>query len=144
MKSTHILHLPFAFFTITTFANHDGYLISSMKPVSFNFVTSSTIAALFSSPTFLFFYEIGLVSGEIESLCVIIVSSIPGISEGCHANKSMFLFKVARIFSLSSSCMAVPRLVVWCAVSPICTCSSSSMGLTLLSWNSSLGLGLKG
>ncbi|KAK2410479.1 hypothetical protein QL285_045840 [Trifolium repens] len=51
----------------------------------------------------------------------------------------MFFFSVARIFALSSWFNEVPILVVWCVSVPICTCSSSSMGLTLLSWNSSLG-----
>ncbi|MCI75539.1 hypothetical protein A2U01_0096808, partial [Trifolium medium] len=57
-----------------------------MNPASFSFSTSSAIATRLSSPTFLFLWETGFVLGDIESLCVITPSSIPGISEGFHAN----------------------------------------------------------
>jgi hypothetical protein len=45
--------------------------------------------------------------------------NLEAISEGCHANRSMFFLSIARIFSLSSDFMEVPMLVVWCASLPI-------------------------
>ncbi|PNX67567.1 hypothetical protein L195_g063577, partial [Trifolium pratense] len=48
------------------------------------------------------------------SLCVITPSSIPGMSEGFHANRSALSFRILMILLLSWSGNAVPRLVVWC------------------------------
>ncbi|MCI64301.1 hypothetical protein A2U01_0085559, partial [Trifolium medium] len=41
----------------------------------------------------------GLTSGDMESLCVITLSSIPGISEGFQAKRSTFSFKIFNIRS---------------------------------------------
>ncbi|KAK2427614.1 hypothetical protein QL285_026182 [Trifolium repens] len=124
---------------MTTLASHSEYLISSMNWAFISLATSSSTAALLSSPCFLFLCTTGLALLAIASLCVITVSSIPGMSSGFQAKRSTFSFKMARTSLLSSSPMAVPMLVVWCCSLPIWISSSSSMGLTLLSWKSSLG-----
>ncbi|MCI49583.1 hypothetical protein A2U01_0070827, partial [Trifolium medium] len=67
------------------------------------------------------------------------LSSIPGMSDGFQANKSTFFFRIEMILSFSSTSRLVPKLVVYWASSPIWIDCNSSMGLTLLSWNSSLG-----
>jgi hypothetical protein len=53
VKSTHILHLPLLFLTITTLASHSGYLISSINYAFLSLATSSPTASLLSSPCFL-------------------------------------------------------------------------------------------
>ncbi|MCI52703.1 hypothetical protein A2U01_0073949, partial [Trifolium medium] len=80
VKSTHIIHLPLAFFTITTFANQVGYSISVKKPASFNFLTSSSTTFLLSSPSLCFLCDTGLTFGNKDSLWVMMPSLIPGMS----------------------------------------------------------------
>ncbi|MCI42146.1 hypothetical protein A2U01_0063382, partial [Trifolium medium] len=99
--------------------NHEGYFISSINTASFNLATSSAIAARLSSPTFLFLWEMVLTSGNIDNLCVITFSSIPGISEDFQAKRSTFSLKIFSIRAFSAGCKAVPKFVVWCTSSPI-------------------------
>ncbi|MCI70234.1 hypothetical protein A2U01_0091497, partial [Trifolium medium] len=73
-----------------------------MNPASFNFATSSAISSRLCSPTFLFLCDTGFVVGDMDNLWVITLSSIPDISEGCHANKSLLFLRMVMIFSFSA------------------------------------------
>ena len=44
VKSMHILHFPFSFFTKMTFASHSGKYTSRINPVVSNLLTSSVMA----------------------------------------------------------------------------------------------------
>lgn len=65
--STQILHFPELFSIVTMLVIKVGYLISFMKLKSRNFFTSSLMTSLFSSPSFLLHYVIGLASLLIDS-----------------------------------------------------------------------------
>lgn len=58
MKSTHILHFPVLFFTITILTSQFGYMTSRMKLAVHDLSTSVVIACCLSPPKFLFFYRI--------------------------------------------------------------------------------------
>ena len=93
VKSMQSRHLPFAFLTRTTLANHSGYSTSLIAFSWRSFPTSSLIAFYLSGVKFLLFCLIGLKDGLTFSLWVITTWSIPPLSSCFHANTSMFCFR---------------------------------------------------
>ena len=71
VKSTHILHLLFFFFTRTMFATHSGYLTSRIDLAASSLDTSSFIAALLSRLKLLLFCTAGLLLSFTARSCEI-------------------------------------------------------------------------
>ena len=86
-------HLPFAFLTRTTLANHSGYSTSLIAFALSSLPTSSLIAFCLSGVKLLLFCLIGLKDGLTLSLWVITVGSIPPMSSCFQVNTSMFFFR---------------------------------------------------
>ena len=93
MKSMQIRHLPFAFLTRTTLANHSGYSTSLIAFAWRSLPTSSLIAFYLSRAKLILFCLIGLKDGLTFSLWVITAGPIPPMSSCFQANTSMFCFK---------------------------------------------------
>ena len=68
VKSIQSRHLPFAFLTSTTLANHSGYSTSLMAPAWRSLPTSSLIAFCLSSAKLLRFCLTGLKDGLVFNL----------------------------------------------------------------------------
>jgi len=65
-----------------------------MNPACKSLSASTLAAILFSSPNFLFFCATGRASLNVDSLCVIMAGSTPGMSAAVHAKTSAFPCKV--------------------------------------------------
>ena len=89
MKLMQSRHLPFAFLTSTTLANHSGYSTSLIAPSWRSLSTFLLIAFCLSGDKLLLFCLTGLKDGLTFSLCVITVGSIPPMSACFHANTSL-------------------------------------------------------
>lgn len=63
VKSTHIWHLPFCCFIITTFSNHYRYITSWMNSPSNSLSISNEMTFYCSSLKFIFFYWSGKMMG---------------------------------------------------------------------------------
>jgi len=72
VKSIHIYHFPFFFFTGTVLASHVGYLTSLMTLASNNLWTSALTAATLSSDILQGFCFLGLMDGSMSSRCSMI------------------------------------------------------------------------
>jgi len=120
------------FFTIMMLASQVKYLTSLMKLSLRSLFTSSLAALCCSSPIFLF-SDTGLVWGQMTSLWHIKLGWIPGMSNGCQANKFAFLCSTSAI----SQCWWLVRSLlsyVHClGSSPSYSLISSSMGFRPLS-----------
>ena len=90
MKSTHILHFPFDFFTSTTLASQLGQQISQIKPAYSSLLTSSVIAWFRSGAKTLCLCQTGFFSGSTFSLCWMTFGDMPSMSSGLHAKTSRF------------------------------------------------------
>ena len=93
VKSMESRHLPFAFFTSTTFANHSGYSTTLIAPAWRSLPTSSLISFWLSGAKLLLFCLTGLKDGLTFSLCVITAGSVPPMSACFHAKTSLFCLK---------------------------------------------------
>ena len=93
VKSMQSLHLPFAFLTSTTLANHSGYSTSLIASAWRSSPTSSLIAFCLSSAKLLLFCLTGLKDGLTFSLCMITVGSIPPMSACFYAKTSLFCLR---------------------------------------------------
>ena len=96
VKSTHILHFPLFFLTMTTFASQSGQYTSQIKPASSSFLTSSATALSRSCVNTRFFCRTGEESGLTFSLWTITDGSIPGMSS-----------------KLLKMCQIYPPLLLW-------------------------------
>ena len=104
VKSMQSRHLPFAFLSRTTLANHSGYSTFLIAFAWRSLPTSSLIAFCLSRAKLLFFCLTGLKDGLTFSLWVITTGSIPPMSSCFQANTSMFCFrKQMRCFGWSPS-----------------------------------------
>ena len=92
-ESIQSRHLPFAFLTSTTLANHSGYSTSLIAPAWRSFPTSSLMAFCLFGAKLLRFFLTGLKDGLVFSLCVITTGSIPPMSACFHVKKSLFCLK---------------------------------------------------
>ena len=90
MKSMQSRHLPFAFLTRTTLANHSGYSTSLTAFAWMSFSTSSLISFYLSGVKLLLFSLTGLKEGLTVNLWVITAGSTPPMSSCFQANTSMF------------------------------------------------------
>ena len=88
VKSTHILHFPFAFFTRTTLASHSGYCISLMCPTLSSFCVSSFTTRHRSSLNFLLLYRTGRTLASMARWWHKKSGSMPDMSATVHANAS--------------------------------------------------------
>ena len=86
-------HLPIAFLTRTTLANHSGYSISLIAFAWRSLPTSSLIALCISGVKLLLFCLTGLEDGLTFSLSVITTRLILPMSSCFQANTSMFWFR---------------------------------------------------
>ena len=93
VKSMQSCHLPFAFLTRTTLANHSGYSTSLIAFSWRSLPTSSLIAFYLSGAKLFLFCLTSLKEGLTFSLWVIIVRSIPPMSSCFQANTSIFFFR---------------------------------------------------
>ena len=105
VKSMQSRHLPFAFLTRTTLANHSRYSTSLISFAWRSLLTSSLIAFCLSGAKLLLFYLTGLNGGLTFSLWVITAGSIPPMSCCFQANTSMFCLKkwMRRLLTSSAS-----------------------------------------
>lgn len=90
VKYMHMHHLLLAFHTRTTLAILLGNFISGMNLALHSISTSSSMAVLFSSPTFCFLYVTSLVDGWMGVKPLTTVVLILGMSKGAHVNRSKF------------------------------------------------------
>ena len=93
VKSMQSRHLPFAFLTRTTLANHSGYSASLIASSWRSLPTSSLIAFCLSGAKLLLFCLTGLKDGLTFNLWVITAGLIPPMSSCFQTNTSMFFFK---------------------------------------------------
>ena len=93
VKSIQSRHLPFAFLTSTTLANHSAYSTSPIAPAWRSLSTSSLMALCLSGAKLRRFCLTGLKDGLVFSLCVITVGSMPPMSACFHAKTSLFCLK---------------------------------------------------
>lgn len=109
VKSIHVHHLPFFFFT-TELASHSGYCTSRIYQAPSNRSTSSLIAFDRSGPSFLLFCLISLKVGSTFSSCIVIARSIPFMSVVVQAKVETLSLRKEMIFSLRSSTWYTNRL----------------------------------
>ena len=136
----HIHHLPLAFFTMTMLASQVEYLTFLINWALSNSSTSPLIAFHCSFPIFLFFYGTSLACGQIANLWHMMPWWIPGISDGCHANKLHFFVGLqlcAYTRGWWGPCWAEYTVQVWVHLS--CNLTSSSIGFGPLWTVSSCG-----
>ena len=114
-------------------ASQVEYLTSLMKLAWRSMSTSSLTVLCHSSPIFLFFYDIGLAWEQIVSLWQIMLGWIPDMSNGCQANRSVFLCRTSMI----RLCLWLVKSLLSCVHYPgwgsSCSLTSSSIGFGLLS-----------
>jgi hypothetical protein len=91
VKSIHIHHFLFFLRTITTLANHCGYVTSLMNPASNRSCTSTFAASIFSSDILRSFCFLGFMLGLTSNLCSITSLLTPIKSEVNQAKISLFL-----------------------------------------------------
>src|SRR5688500_5026838 len=103
IKSMHILHLPFAFFTITVLASHSGYLTSLITPALRSLFTSFRAPSALSSDIFRSLCFLGLKDGSTLSECSMTSLLTPQRSLADQTNTSLLLNKnLIKVFSCSS------------------------------------------
>jgi hypothetical protein len=102
VKSVHIHHFPFFLRTITTLANHCGYVTSLINPASNRHCTSAFTTSIFSSDILRSFCFLGFAFGLTCSLCSIIYLLAPIKSEVDQVKISLFLSRNYRSFACSS------------------------------------------
>ena len=93
VKSIQSRHLPLAFLTSTTLANHSGYSTSLIAPAWRSLLTSSFMAFCLSGAKLLRFCLTGLKDGLVFNLWVVFAGSIPLMSACFHAKMSLFCLK---------------------------------------------------
>ena len=96
-------HLPFAFLTKTTLANHSGYSTSLIAFAWRSLPTSSLIAFYLSRAKLLLFCLTDLKEGLTFNLWVITVESTPPMSSCFQANTSMLFSRKQMRWLLMSS-----------------------------------------
>lgn len=102
MKSTHILHLPVNFLTMTMLDSHLGYSTSLKNPAWSNFLISFLTSSFLSKLKVRSFCLTEFFAGFVHSLCSMMFLSIPLIWLIFHANMSRLFFKTFTNNSLSS------------------------------------------
>jgi hypothetical protein len=100
VKSMHIHNFSFFLQTITTLANHCGYLTSLINPASNSCCTSPFVASFFSSDILCIFCFLGFTFGLTCNLCSITSLLTPTKSEVDQVKTSLFLSRNCR----SSAC----------------------------------------
>ena len=90
VKSMQSRHLPFAFLTRTTLANHSGYSTSLIAFAWRSLLTSSLIAFFLYGAKLLIFFLTGLKEGLTFNLLVITTGLTPPMSSYFQANTYMF------------------------------------------------------
>ena len=122
-----------------TFANQVEYLISLINWAFSSLSTSSLIALCHFSPIFLLFHETGLARGHTVSLQHMMLGWIPDMSDGCHANRCMFLRKTSTIRLYSWLVRSLLSYVHCPGLGSSCSLTSSSISFGPLSTVSSHG-----
>ena len=117
MKSIHILHLPLAFSTNTTFATHSGYWISLMWPMLSSFWVSSLITCHLSSLNFLHLWRTGRTFGSMVKRWHRKSGSMSGIFAVDHAKASMCRAMTSAIWSCASWLRDRPSLKFFPSIS---------------------------
>jgi hypothetical protein len=112
VKSIHILHFPFFFLTMTTFASHSGYFTSLMKPASNNLCTFTFAASTFSYAILRSFFFFGFALGLTCSRCSMMSLLTPTKSKVNQANTSLFLSRKLSSSIYSSLLVFVPMHTV--------------------------------
>jgi len=130
VKSTHILHFPFAFFTKTTLVSHSGYCISLMCPTLSNFCVSSFTTRRLSSLNFLLLCHTGRTFASMVRWWHKKSGSMPGMSEVVRANASKWGEIIVATSSCSSWLYKRPSLNI---LPPICLSTMLSTGWGCLS-----------
>jgi hypothetical protein len=102
VKSVHICHFPFFLRTITTLANHCGYVTSLINPASNRHRTSAFATSIFSSNILRSFCFLGFTFGLTCSLFPITSPLTPIKSEVDQAKTSLFLSRYYRSYACSS------------------------------------------
>ena len=110
VKSTHILHFPFAFFTNTMFASHPGYWISLMWIAFKSFCVSYLMTRRLSSFSFLLLCITCLTFSSMVSLWHRKSGYIPGMSAQDRAKTLMCLAITSAILSCNSWPSDVPSV----------------------------------
>ena len=137
MKSTQTLYFPFFFFTTTVLASHFEKKISLITPASFNLLTSSLTASMYSLVNLFGFYILGGNNRSTLNLWTINSESTPGILYGLQANKFTFCIRNSSISTLSSSFIFTPTWKYLSTSGNIFTLTNSSAQLAPLpSWGS--------
>lgn len=124
LKSTHILHLPFLFLTITKFKSQYGHCTSLMKPAAMSLLTSSTIAWLRSRANVLLLCLTGLMFGITLTQCVITSGLTPSMSVYDQSKLTLWAFRNLINWFLSSPCKLALIFTVYSG--PMDTSSSRS------------------
>jgi hypothetical protein len=112
VKSVHICHFPFFLRTITTLANHYGYLTSLINPTSNRRCTSSFVASIFSSDILRSFCFLGFAFGLTCSLCSITSVLTHIKSEVDYPKISLFLSRNCRSSACSTGPISAPMHIV--------------------------------
>jgi hypothetical protein len=102
IKSMHIHHFLFFLRTITTLANHCGYVTSLINPASNRCCTSAFATSIFSSDILQNFFFMGLAFGLTCGLCSITSLLTPIKLEVDQTKTSLFLSRNYRSFACSS------------------------------------------
>jgi hypothetical protein len=92
VMSTHILHFPVFFFTITILSNQSGYMTLWINP-AINSLSISTVIVYCLSPKFLFFCWIRRKVRSNWSLWVAIFGLIPDIFEVLKAKSDLQVWR---------------------------------------------------
>jgi hypothetical protein len=112
VKSVHIRHFSFFMRTITTMANHCGYVTYLINPASNRHYTSAFASSIFSSNILRSFCFLGFAFGFTCSLCSITCLLTPIKSEVDEAKTSLFLSRNCRSFTCSSGLISAPMHTV--------------------------------
>jgi hypothetical protein len=112
VKSMHIHHFPFFLRTITTLANHCGYVTSLINRTSNRRCTSTFAASIFSPDILWSFCFLGFAFGLTYSLCSITSLLTPIKLEVDQAKTLLFLSRNYRSFSCSSGLISAPMHMI--------------------------------
>jgi hypothetical protein len=102
VNSVHIHHFPFFLRTITTLANHCGYVTSLINSTSNTRCTLAFATSIFSSHILRSFCFLNFTFGLTCSLCSITSLLTPIKSQVDQARTSLFLSRNCRSFACSS------------------------------------------
>lgn len=101
VKSIHIYHFPFSFFTTTILDNHVGNCTSLIKLISFNLSISFVMAFYLSRPNILFFCTILLTLRSMFNLWTTTLRFSSGMSMGDNENSPQFSLSSSVIYATS-------------------------------------------